>query len=289
MSCGWEPVFEDGFPLLAPDLAVGGVSYSEESHANLARLESGNFWFLGRNRLLVYLLNRFYPYAGKFLEIGCGTGFVMSELSNNRPDITFYGGEAYISGLHYARQRLPKAEFAQMDACRIPFLNEFDVVGSFDVIEHIDEDQYALQQMNRALKPHGILMITVPQHRWLWSRTDEKAGHKRRYTRQELQEKIEKAGFQVLFSSSFTSFLLPAMVASRFATYLMPKKKTHKPQAGLRLPGIINALFEKVCDCERVLIQWGLSMPFGGSLVVVAKRTDEGSPFQRKEQPNNYD
>ncbi len=74
----------------------------------------------------------------------------------------------------------------QFDACAIPYKAEFDVIGAFDVIEHIEEDTAALTQMYQALKPGGGLLITVPQHRFLWSAVDEMSYHKRRYHRNEL-------------------------------------------------------------------------------------------------------
>ena len=90
-----------------------------------------------------------------------------------------------------------------MDARRIPFEREFDVVGAFDVLEHIVEDEDVLGQMFKATRPGGGLLVTVPQHPFLWSASDEHAMHQRRYSRAELRRKVER-----LVSRSSESLLL---------------------------------------------------------------------------------
>lgn len=271
-SCGWTPEFQDGFPLLAPGLAAGGANYPTGSHDLLAQIEADSFWFVSRNKLLSYLLDRFFPNAGSMLEIGCGTGFVLSGLAQHRPGMIFFGAEAYPSGLKHAQKRVPKAEFAQMDACQIPFSEEFDVIGAFDVLEHIQDDKKALQEINKALMPEGGMIITVPQHPWLWTKTDERGGHKRRYTRAEMRKKAEAAGFHVLMMTSFISLLLPFMLASRWINVLSENKFESKTKAGIRLSGIVNSLFTNICTQERTLIRLSVPLPFGGSLVCVAKK-----------------
>jgi len=102
-----------------------------------------------------------------------------------------------------------------MDARKIPFEEEFDVIGLFDVIEHIEEDDLVLSQVNSALKSNGVVIITVPQHMCLWSAADEYACHIRRYSKYEIEQKITNAGFEILRSTSFVTLLLPALFLSR--------------------------------------------------------------------------
>ena len=102
-----------------------------------------------------------------------------------------------------------------MDARCILFECEFDVVGTFDVLEHLVEDERALAQMFNAARPGGGLLVTVPQHRFLWSESDRFAMHQRRYSRTELRKKVESAGFQIERITSFNSLLLPLMILSR--------------------------------------------------------------------------
>lgn len=237
----------------------------------LAELEEGNFWFCARNKLILWALHKYSPELTSFLEIGCGTGFVISATSKQFPGIRLLGSEYLEEGLVYARQRVPGAEFTQMDARHIPYESELDAIGAFDVLEHIEEDEAVLQQICKALKPGGIVLITVPQHRWLWSPVDEYACHVRRYGVDELHQIVRKAGLEIIRSTSFVSTLLPAMCLSR----LLQSNKTNMSiddVAGLRVNPILNKLFEWLLNFELALIRIGASLPVGGSRLLVARK-----------------
>jgi SAM-dependent methyltransferase len=118
---------------------------------------------------------------------------VLSGIERAFPHLALYGSEIFSAGLAYAARRLNSAELFQMDARQIPFENEFDVIGAFDVLEHVKDDGVVLQQMHQALCAGGGLLVTVPQHPLLWSHLDEYACHVRRYTRKELRRKVVQA------------------------------------------------------------------------------------------------
>ena len=175
--CGKSPVWVEGFQAYAPALAHSGGGFESSYFSELARLEGKNFWFRSRNRLIIWALKKYFPNFQSILEIGCGTGYVLSGLSNAFTKATLQGSEIFTAGLGFAAKRLPSATFMQMDARNIPFAEEFDVIGAFDVLEHIEEDERVLEQAHVALKPLGLMLITVPQHAWLWSSVDEYACH----------------------------------------------------------------------------------------------------------------
>jgi SAM-dependent methyltransferase len=152
----------------------------------------------------------------------------------------------------------------QMDARRIPFREAFDVVGAFDVIEHIEEDDEVLRGMHAACRPGGGVMITVPQHAWLWSARDEIARHRRRYSRRELLAKLAAAGFRRPWATSFVSLLLPLMALSR--------QRRKVTSAELEVGRAANAALGIVMGLERGLIRAGLPLPAGGSLLVAAHK-----------------
>jgi 2-polyprenyl-3-methyl-5-hydroxy-6-metoxy-1,4-benzoquinol methylase len=159
----------------------------------------------------------------------------------------------------------------QLDARTIPFREEFDVIGLFDVLEHVEEDEQALMQIHTSLKPGGIMLLTVPQHMWLWSSIDEYACHVRRYAVSDLQRKIETAGFHVMRSTSFVTILLPAMMISRF----FQKKSSDKSfdaTAELRISPWLNSVFFKLLGAELAAIKMGFCFPIGGSRLVVARK-----------------
>lgn len=270
-SCHHETKRLAGHLAFAPELADKNDGFEVEYFANLAKVEAGNFWFQSRNRLLVWALQRYFPQAGSLLEIGCGTGFVLSGIRRSFPALALSGSEIFSAGLSFAAERLPGVELFQMDARRIPFREEFDVVGAFDVLEHVEEDEEILSQMYQATRKRGGILVTVPHHPFLWSQADDYARHVRRYKTQELKDKVKRAGFDNVMVTSFVSVLLPLLIISRFKQRLT--REEFDPMSEFRIGSLVNATLERILDGERALIRAGLSLPFGSSLLLVARRT----------------
>lgn len=267
-SCGAEPVLEGRFPSYAPAAARDNRSFDPAFFAVLARLEPSSFWFQSRNALLLWALEKYGCRFRSFLEIGCGTGFVLSGVAHAFPDASLTGSELFTAGLEFASARLPATRLLQMDARNIPFVNEFDTIGAFDVIEHIEEDEQVLSQIHSALKEDGMMILTVPQHAWLWSPVDAAACHERRYSSAELERKVRAAGFEILRSTSFVSFLLPALLVARFVSHDPEKDAT----AELRINRPLNWLFRQIMAVEFNLIRRGVNFRLGGSRLLIARK-----------------
>lgn len=271
-ECGYVPKNIGGFPAFDPLLSGVNHGFKDSFFDELAPLEAKNFWFRSRNRLITWALDRYCPGAKEFLEIGCGTGYVLSGIAAVRPEIALSASEISSAGLAYAARRTPQASFFQMDARKIPFDQEFGVVGAFDVLEHIEEDELVLGQIAQALKPGGGLLLTVPQHRFLWSEVDRHACHVRRYQAEELRSKVCRAGLRVIMMTSFVSLLLPLMFLSRLSRRGSGQTDGYDAMAELRLSRVANFTLEKILDLERYLIKLGLRLPVGGSLLLVAQK-----------------
>jgi SAM-dependent methyltransferase len=269
-QCAAEPPRRDGFLLFAPASADADSGYDAGFFSALAALEGENFWFRARNQLIAAAVHRWFPQARRMLEVGCGTGFVLGGLQQDCPQLQLSGGDLLLNGLQIARRRNPRLPLYQLDVRALPFEREFDLLGAFDVIEHLDDDLAVLQQLYRTLTPGGGLLLTVPQHRWLWSAADEHAHHRRRYRRRELIARVRQAGFRVQFVSSFVSVLLPLMLVSRWWQRLRPR--AYDPLAELSLSGPLNRGFERLLRLENALIARGVSLPVGGSLLLIARR-----------------
>ncbi len=268
--CHYEPEILEGHFAFAPELAEESEGFEASYFDTLSKLEVGNFWFTSRNRLIIWALKQYFPQAANFLEIGCGTGFVLSGIKDALPELTLSGSEVFTAGLSIAARRLPGVELFQMDARRIPFAENFDVIGAFDVLEHIREDELVLSQMHQATRKGGGIIITVPQHAFLWSQADDYARHVRRYSAHELRNKVERSGFEVVRVTSFVSFLLPLMFVSRLTG--ASSKQRYDPAAEFKIGAATNFILRRVMDVERLFIKIGSSFPAGGSLLLVGRR-----------------
>lgn len=270
--CRYTPATRQGFLSFAPELAAENNGFKPEAFAGLAAVEAGNFWFRARNALLLWALRRYFPRAESLLEIGCGTGFVLSSLRGALPMLRYAGSDIYTEGLGFAQQRLPGVCLFQMDARHIPFVDEFDVVGAFDVLEHIEDDAGVLREIHGAVRAGGGVLLTVPQHPFLWSAFDEYSHHKRRYTCGDLLAKVRAAGFDVLRAGSFNALPLPLMLVTR----LRRRRLTPGYDAvdELRTGALTNTVLGSALALERALIRAGVRFPCGGSLFVVAAKTD---------------
>lgn len=267
-SCNNNPPTIDGFITFSKDLAKDNKGFDSKNFEKLFKLESNSFWFMARNDLLIWAIKKHFAKAKTFLEIGCGTGFVLSGIEKTIPALSLTGTEIYTKGLSFTSQRLKHAELFQMDARHIPFFDEFDVIGAFDVLEHIENDELVLSQMHKAVsRKGGGIIITVPQHMFMWSKTDVDACHVRRYSSKELISKVENAGFTVVETTSFVSLLFPLMAISRYIN----RFSNRNGNTELNLGNLTNKLFKKVLDFERILIKLGVSFPCGGSLLLIAK------------------
>jgi len=240
--------------------------------SRLFALEAGSFWFRGRSDLIEWALRRYFPDTRDFLEIGCGTGYVLDRLHRSFPNISLTGTELFAEGLACARERLgDTANLSQLDATQLTFREQFDAIGAFDVLEHIEDDAAVLANVRTALRPGGGLLITVPQHEWMWSGTDVAAHHVRRYARPVLRERLLGAGFEVLRITSFMTLLLPAMWLAR----RRHRDGMQEVEAELALPAPFNALGRAALGVDSALIRAGINLPAGGSLLAVARRPQD--------------
>ncbi len=275
---GWHcptctrPVVEvDGVVSFSPELARTGAGFDPTAYDRLVAQEPDHYWFEPRNRLLTGLADRFFPDAKRYLEVGCGTGFVLDAIARSRPWISVTGSELHPEGLVHARRRLgDRASFVQMDARCIPARDAFDLIGAYDVIEHISEDEAVMASVHNSLAPGGGLIVAVPQHPALWSVADEIGKHVRRYRRGELEAKLSKAKFEILHSTSYTSILLPLMFASRM------KERNGTPATVVArefdISPRLNRVLRAINGLEVTLSLRGLIWAAGGSRVVVARK-----------------
>lgn len=264
----------NGIKCYHPELAEDFSGYPSSGFDVTDDIEEGSFWVWSRTRLLkrevlqaVSGIDR-----ARFFEIGCGTGAFLRSLSSES-SLELLGSEIYLRGLRSATAQSPNIEFIQLDATAIPFNAEFDAIGAFDVIEHIEDDVSVLRGIQRALKPAGRLILTVPQHQFLWSNIDEFVHHRRRYSRKELLSKLESAGFRVNYVTSFVFMLFPLMLVSRlFERKRKAPATTTDFNRQVRFNPFVNRVFDLFMRIDEAMIARRWSLPWGGTLLVVAQK-----------------
>ena len=242
--------------------------FDPEIFGDFVAAKDNHFMLTYRNRLVTREIRQHFPDVDRILEAGCGTGMVLSALIHAFPDQNIDASEIFVSALEATRHVIGDADVTlfQMDATRMPFENEYDLIGMFDVLEHIEDDRQALENVHRALKDRGGFVLTVPQHPWLWTAADDAVHHKRRYTRSELAMKLRNAGFEVLRMTSFNSLLMPIMYVSRRLA------RDGASEREWRLNPAVNWVLDVVSKFENAVVNLGINLPVGGSLFVAARK-----------------
>jgi len=234
-------------------------------YQQMAELDDRHWWYRARRKIIADLIRReaHLPASAQILEIGCGTGHNLAMLS----------GFGHVEGLELdeeARALSEKRLGRKVMSSPLPELagvpdRHYDLIGAFDVIEHIDDDHAALASIATKLKPAGTFMMTVPAHQWMWSAHDAVNHHKRRYSRRSLKALINGSPLQLKRVGYFNSLLFPLAVAERAASKLRGKE-----EADVTLPPApLNMMLEKVFTAERHLVG-RLPLPPGLSLFAVA-------------------
>jgi SAM-dependent methyltransferase len=143
--------------------------------------------------------------------------------------------------------------------------DDYDLIGAFDVIEHIDDDTAALAAIATKLKPGGKFIMTVPAHPWMWTAHDVANHHKRRYSKAALRKLVEGSPMRLDKIGYFNSLLFPLAVTQRAAS-----KLRGKDNGDVSLPAApLNRSLEAVFASERYLVG-RLPLPPGLSLFAVA-------------------
>ena len=272
------------YPLVDGIFCFSGTSNEEtdffpgDAFDILYKLENSNFWFQVRNLIIENSIKKYMLPGGmsKIIEVGCGTGFVSSYLKKQDYDIDC--ADLSIHGLNYCKKRNAGNGYYQFNLYDAVFYEHYDGVCAFDVIEHIDDDNLVLQNMNKALKPGGFIFITVPANKKLWSEMDKFAKHKRRYNLMELKGKIERAGFKIMRISYFMTFLFPFLFLSRFCSLRNSSVSNDKIEinrekalSGLDIKPFLNTLFFFIFRLETYLLN-RIDLPFGTSLICIAQK-----------------
>jgi len=234
------------------------------------QVEDKHWWFQARKDIVMKLIDEYYNFKAntKVLDIGCGTGMMLKHLSKYGE---VWGIDKDLKAVKYAKKKAPKAKIILGSLPeRLP-KEKFDLVTVLDVIEHIDKDQEALKAAANILKSQGVLVITVPAYRFLWTGHDEMNLHKRRYTVGELKTKINNAGFKIRKISYYNSFLFLPIALAKFFKRFFGRQRITSHLSNTVPPRFINQFLKVIFSSEKYLLPY-LNFPFGISIVVIASK-----------------
>lgn len=236
------------------------------------RYADHNWWFLGRRKIILDLLQHegfTKNHPKKILDLGCGTGSTLVKLKDWGWAV---GMDISSLALAYCQQH-EVGPLVEAAAQEIPFHEgSFDLILALDILEHLDDDLGALQEIFRALKPGGYVLVTVPAYNFLWSHHDELNLHRRRYILSQLRLRMEAAGFTVSRATYMNTLLfLPIFLIRWFKNHVLikPQKgplsdvKGHWPW--------VNALLYFLFGLEAKILSF-INLPFGVSCLCLGRK-----------------
>lgn len=241
-----------------------------EVYRRIRELEQAHWWFTARRAILADQIAALGLGPGaRVLEVGCGTG-------GNLPMLARFGAVSAIEPDAEARAYAAEKSGIEVRNGVLPdhlpqFETPFDLIASFDVIEHVEDDVGALAALGRLLKPGAPLIATVPANRWMWSDHDVKHHHKRRYELAGFKAMVRQAGLEVQKATYFNSLLFPLIAALRLAKGAL-RLRGGDDEA---MPGVaVNKALHHLFAAERRLLRRA-DLPFGVSILLVARRAHE--------------
>lgn len=242
-----------------------------EMYENMYRTDSVHWWFRAKREIVMALsmpvLSR---GAGKksIIDFGCGCGMMLNELS---PYGEVTGADFSEVAISYCGRRF-QGDLRQMDlSVPVKPWNQYDFGIALDILEHIEDDLIAAENLYRFIRPGGSCVITVPAYQWLYSSHDKNCMHKRRYSKTTFKAVLEKAGFQVKYLSYYNTLLFPPAALVRLLSKLIPFDRSSSVENSVR-ESLLNTLLYRIFRMEKSWLSKGRTFPFGLSLIALAQR-----------------
>jgi SAM-dependent methyltransferase len=241
----------------------------KSEYARMEEHEKNYWWHLGRLRIIKTYVSRALvdKQKAKIMNVGCGTGGTIDMLEKfGTVDNVDISDDAISFMKQNGYTRLTK-----VDDIALPFKDKtYDMVGAFDVLEHIENQTGALKEWKRILKDDGAVVITVPAYQWLWSDHDKSLYHERRYTTARIKQAATEAGLRVEKKSYAIVFSLPLVVAFRYINKITGKE-TDSETSYVEVPKWVNSLFTQFLYLEALMHNF-IKFPFGTTVVTILKK-----------------
>jgi SAM-dependent methyltransferase len=231
-------------------------------------VEEKHWWYVGRRRIIETFLDGVCKSLGavrpRILDVGCGTGANLVALGRFGE---VEGVDISPDAIEFCRERgLNNVRLGQAE--RLPYEDRtFDIVTSFDMVEHLDDDLAGLREIRRVLRPGGRTLIFVPAFMFLWGVQDDVSNHRRRYTLPQLCNTVRAAGFEIdratYANISFFAPILLVRTLMRITGIRTESENTINISA-------LNGVLARILGSESRLLR-RISFPFGVSIICVGR------------------
>jgi SAM-dependent methyltransferase len=238
--------------------------------------EREHWWFRARERILRSQVQRavsenYLPKRPRILNIGAATGRSSQWLAEFG-DVVSLEYDADCCRLTRARTGIDVIQGSVLD---LPWSNQaFDLTCAFDVIEHVDDDTTAASEMRRVTRSGGMLFVTAPAFRFLWSEHDVINHHFRRYTPTELRRLFSDCDIQLCCGFNTILFLPIAahrMLSPLFNAVIRRETALRSDFTRARIP-IVEPMLQAIFGFERTWLDRGIGPPWGVSAMLIARR-----------------
>jgi 2-polyprenyl-3-methyl-5-hydroxy-6-metoxy-1,4-benzoquinol methylase len=232
-------------------------------------VETNHWWFKSRRNYLMDLLKN-ASKDSKILDIGCSSGIFLKDLEKLgfNPN-NLFGIDISKKAISNCKKSGLQNTFV-MDAQEINLKEQFDIIIASDCLEHLQEDEKALQNWKTLLKPNGTMYVFVPAFTSLWSYHDTINQHFRRYTKNQLKRKLEKQGLKIQKASYWNFLLFLPVYSFRRISGLFKNKNSGDSDIQMS-NGFINNSLLNLMNLENKLLKH-LNFPFGISVFCIVTK-----------------
>ncbi len=240
----------------------------DDEYKRIFESEDSFWWYVGIHSLIEDSLRKYLAKKnGNILDAGCGTG---GNLMMLKRFAKAFGIDISPEALRFCSKSRGLTDLTQGTLEQLPFRNDsFDAAISIDVLYHlwVRNDETALRELYRVLKPGGIIIIQSAAFEWLRGQHDEVVYTRKRFTRNEVCQKLSSAGFSVKFASYRNTLLFPIVFIVRVF-----KKKGEASSSDVSMPSpFINSILRFIMKTENVLLRF-VRFPIGSSVYAIATK-----------------